>query len=79
MLNLALKWTEEYHGPNPCAHSAVVVGELTGETIADVADVNVACADLWAQSGMDRGGSMQPSRSCLSVRRELCGRMYGRN
>ena len=27
MVNLALKWIAVYHGPNPCAHSAVVVGD----------------------------------------------------
>lgn len=52
---LRLKWVAEYHGPNPCAESAVVVAELTGDPPAGIAQVKVACANLWAQSGMERG------------------------
>jgi len=50
-----LNWFAEYHGANPFAGSAVVVGELTGESAADMAQLKVACANLWVQSGMQRG------------------------
>lgn len=53
LINLRLKWIAEYHGPNVCAGSAAVLGELTGEVRGDVAQLKVACAKFWAQSGMD--------------------------
>jgi len=53
-VNLRLKWIAEYHGPNPYANDAVVVGELSGETLPHIGRVRSGCTELWAQSGIDR-------------------------
>lgn len=54
-LRVGLKWTAQYHGPNPWAESAVVAGELAGHAHVDLSQVEAACADLWAHSGLQRG------------------------
>lgn len=45
-------WTAEYHGPNPCANSAVIVGELVADQIPTVDQVKWAGRQLWSVSGL---------------------------
>ncbi len=66
-----LNWIAEYHGANPFAGSAVVVGELTGESLADMAQLEAACANLWAQSGMQRGADGLGNLACEDVKLAL--------
>ena len=52
VISLRLNWSAEYHGPNPCAHSAVVVAELAADLLPSVEQVSRACEQLWYGSGM---------------------------
>lgn len=47
MINLSLKWTFEYHGPNLVAPTPVVVGELRTEAQVDIVQITHAIQKLW--------------------------------
>lgn len=53
MNGLKLRWATTYHGPNPCAPSGVVVGELTAERPPQAGQLPAAVAGLWADAGME--------------------------
>lgn len=50
--NLRWVWTAEFHGPNPCANSAVIVGELTADLMPTVEQLKRARKQLWDVSGL---------------------------
>lgn len=64
LMSLGLKWTQEYHGPNPYAEAAVVVGEISAQALADRESILRARADLWAWSGMEQSQAEELSEGC---------------
>lgn len=64
LMSLGLKWTQEYHGPNPYADAAVVAGEISAHALADRESILRARADLWALSGMVQAQAEAPSEGC---------------
>lgn len=61
---LNLRWTGEFHGPNPHAEAAVVVGEISAHALPDRELISRATADLWAWSGLSRMQAEESSEVC---------------
>lgn len=61
---MRLKWVAEYHGPNPHAEAAVVVGEISAQALADSELISRATADLWAWSELSRMQAEESSEVC---------------
>jgi cyanophycin synthetase len=53
-VGLRLQWVDEFHGPNPHAAVAVVVGVIKAQALPDCKIMWQITSDLWALSGMDR-------------------------
>jgi cyanophycin synthetase len=63
-IGLQLKWLSEFHGPNPYAEFAVVVGKLTADELPEMAQMKSAVADLWVYSGMHPTQGADPLKGC---------------
>lgn len=61
MRNLGLRWIAEYHGPNPVAPAAVVVAELSADTMPSVSELLQAAKAAWRHSGLAMPASDEPS------------------
>lgn len=56
-MNLRLKWTDRYQGPNPLAAGPVLVAQLHSNTPPEGSQVKMALHDLWLCSGMERSNA----------------------
>jgi len=61
-MGLQLKWLLEYHGANPYAEFAVVVGKLMADELPEMAQMKRAAADLWVYSGMHPTEGVEPPK-----------------
>lgn len=63
-MELRLRWTREFQGPNPHAKAAVVVGEINAQALADRELISRATAELWVWSGMNLAQADEPGNGC---------------